>query len=98
VKRPALAGVVALVLVGSAGCGPSAEQVLEAQAEAEQADIDTARAQADAQKAQIAAQQAQIAADHAQKAVAEDVKEINRASAHIDQILMEREAEQDSDN
>lgn len=97
-KRAALAGAVALILLGSAGCGPSAEQVRETQAEAEQADIDTARAQADAQKAQIAAQQAQIAADHAQKAVAEDVKEINRASAHIDQILKEREAEQDSNN
>jgi hypothetical protein len=98
VKRAALAGAVALVLVGSAGCGPSAEQVREAQAEAEQADVDTARAQADAQKAQLAAQQAQVAADHAQKAVADDVKEINRASAHIDQILKERQAEQDSDN
>jgi hypothetical protein len=98
VKRAALAGAAAVILLGSAGCGPSAEQVREAQAEAERAQIDTERAQADARKAQIAAQQAQIAADQAQKVVAEDVKEINRACAHIDQILKEREAKQESDN
>jgi hypothetical protein len=101
VSGAALAAVVALIAIGTAGCGPSAEEVRQAQAGAEQAQIDSDRAQADAAKAQVAARQAQIAADHASKAVAEDVKEINRASDHIDQILKERkerQAEQDSDN
>jgi len=98
VRQAALAGAVGLVLLGAAGCGPSAEQVREAQAEAAQAQIDTERAQTDARKAQIAAQQAQIASDQAQKVVSEDVKEINRACDHIDQILKERAAKQESDN
>ncbi|HTT77325.1 MAG TPA: hypothetical protein VMF50_15285 [Candidatus Binataceae bacterium] len=97
-NRRLLVAAAMTLVIGAAGCGPSAEQVREAQAEAAQARIDTARAQADARKAQIAAQQAQIAADHAQKVVQEDVKEINRACDHIDQILKERRAERESDN
>jgi uncharacterized protein HemX len=93
--RAARIGVAALAItftIGAAGCGPSAEEIQRAQAQAQRSQEAADRAQAAAAQAQKAAEAAAVEADRARKAVDDATREINRVSEHVDQINRERAA------
>jgi uncharacterized protein HemX len=95
----ARAAVLAIAIaLGAAGCGPSAEQVRQAQEQAQRSQQAADRAQAAAAQAQKAAAAAAVEADRARQAVDDAMREINRVSDHIDEInrrRAERNADQD---
>ncbi|MBF6561421.1 MAG: hypothetical protein IVW56_14150 [Candidatus Binataceae bacterium] len=84
-RRTAAALAVALVL-GAAGCGPSAAEIQHAQAQAAESNRAALRAQVAAEQARQASAQAAIAADQARQAVDDATREINRVADHIDQM------------
>lgn len=91
--RPAGLAVLAVAIVlGAAGCGPSAAQIQQAQEQAQRSQAAAERAEAAAAQAQKAAEAASVEADRARRAVDDAVREINRVSDHIDQINRDRAA------
>jgi uncharacterized protein HemX len=87
-----VAALAIAIVIGATGCGPSAAQIHQAQAQAERSQQGADRAQAAAAQAQKAAEAAQIEAGRARKAVDDAVREINRVSDHVDQINRDRAA------
>lgn len=91
-------GISLMLVVALAGCFTTREK------DAEDAEAAAARSQASAERAEEAANKAleasaaaMKAADHAAAAVKEATKEMDRVSAHLEQLQREREAEDAED-
>jgi hypothetical protein len=99
IARTFLAAAALALALNFAGCASMREQQADdAEAAAQRSQESAARAEEAANKALESSAAAMKAADHAVAAVKEATEEMDRVSAHLEQLQKQRDADDDGDD